>query len=135
MHTPPSVAAGPREMVTTYPGRPDQVRKVRSDLRPLLSGCPVADDVVLCVSELATNAVTHSNSSRPGGTFTIWAQIWPGEGFRVEVIDDGGPWLGPPPGLTHGRGLGIVAALAQDWGVITAPTARTVWAHLGWPGA
>ncbi len=36
-----------------YAGQPGQVQCVRADLRPLLDGCPVAADVILCVSELA----------------------------------------------------------------------------------
>ena len=36
----------------TYPGRDQQVRHVRAALRPLLGDCPIADDVVLVMSEL-----------------------------------------------------------------------------------
>jgi hypothetical protein len=35
-----------------FPCRDEQVRHVRAALRPLLSDCPIADDVVLVMSEL-----------------------------------------------------------------------------------
>jgi hypothetical protein len=38
----------------TYPGRDEQVRHVRAALRPLLDDCPIADDVVLVMSELSS---------------------------------------------------------------------------------
>lgn len=37
-----------------YPGRDEQVRHVRAALRPLLGDCPIADDVVLVMSELSS---------------------------------------------------------------------------------
>jgi len=46
----------------TYPGRPERVRQARAAARGLLAGCPAADEVILCLSELAANAVLHSDS-------------------------------------------------------------------------
>jgi hypothetical protein len=34
-----------------FPGRDDQVRHVRAAIRPLLADCPVADDVILVMSD------------------------------------------------------------------------------------
>jgi len=60
----------------------------------VLAGCPAADDVILCASELATNSVLHSCSGLPGGTFTLRVTI--SQGFvRINVEDDGGPWTRP----------------------------------------
>ena len=50
----------------TYPGTPEQVGAARADLRSLLQGCPLADVILLCASELATNAVLHSHSRLAG---------------------------------------------------------------------
>jgi serine/threonine-protein kinase RsbW len=137
MSTPVLTPVGPRASASTYPGGPEHVHQVRADLRRLLDGCPVADDVILCVSELATNAAVHSNSRRSGGTFTVRAESCPGADVRIEVEDAGGPWVAPAPDPAHGRGLGIVRALADDWGITTTPAGRAVWARIAWraPGA
>jgi serine/threonine-protein kinase RsbW len=105
-----------------FPASADQVRQARNFAARLLSGWPPADDAVLCVSELATNATIHSDSRKPGGHFTVRAEIRPGDRLRVEVQDQGGSWTrrGAQPEPSHdgpaGRGLVIVGRLAQDWG-------------------
>jgi anti-sigma regulatory factor (Ser/Thr protein kinase) len=133
MHTPAPASPGLRVSARTYPGEPEHVRQVRADMRRLLDGCPVADDVILCVSELATNSARHSDSRKPGGTFTVRAESRPGAGVRIEVEDAGGPWVGPAPDPTGGRGLDIVRALAAEWGIVTRPASRAVWARIDWP--
>ena len=55
--------------------------------REALTGCPRTDDLVLAVSELASNAVIHSASGQ-GGTFTIRLRTAP-RWARVEIADDG----------------------------------------------
>ena len=54
----------PAEQV--FPARPEQVGAARRFVARLLAGTPVADDAVLCVSELAGNCVSHSVSGCPG---------------------------------------------------------------------
>ena len=128
-------AAAPdaRAPAATYPGRPDHVRPVRADARRLLAGYPAADEVILCLSELAANAVRHSDSRRPGGTFTVRIESRPGAHLRIEVEDDGGPWLAPAPDPGSGRGLDIIGVLAAEWGAAPSPPGRTVWARFSWP--
>jgi anti-sigma regulatory factor (Ser/Thr protein kinase) len=120
---------------TTYPADAEHIGQVRTDLRGLLAGCPVADDVILCVSELATNAILHSDSRQLGGKFTVRAEVIPRSYARIEVEDSGGPWLRTSldPGHSRGRGLDIVSALAADWGVDGDHHARIVWARFEWP--
>ena len=120
---------------TTYPASADNVSQVRADLRGLLADCPVADDVILCASELATNAVLHSDSGKPGGKFTVRAAVIPRHYARIEVEDSGGRWLTAilEPDPSHGHGLDIVSALAADWGIDGDHRARTVWARFAWP--
>ena len=120
-------------LATTYPGRPEHVRQVRADVWNLIDGCPAADDVILCLSELAANAVLHSHSRRPGGTFTVRIQSRPGLYIRIEIEDGGGPWLAPAPDPGSGRGLDIIRVLAAEWGIATSPAGRTVWARFNWP--
>jgi two-component sensor histidine kinase len=114
------------------------VRQVRADLAPVTDGCPVADDLILIASELCTNAIVHSGSSRPGGLFTVRAEIRPGDYAWLAVEDQGGPWAENEPNAEHGRGLAIVAALAGDgnWTVEdgSTPGTRVVWVWLDWAG-
>jgi anti-sigma regulatory factor (Ser/Thr protein kinase) len=93
----------------------------------------VAGDAVLCVSELASNAVLHSNSGRAGGTFTVRVAVFDGHCVYIQVRDDGGPWQEPAhDGRAHG--LDIVVALAGDYGRDgDALAGWAPWARLDWP--
>ena len=132
MHTPAPRALTLRTVSVTYPGTTDHIRTVRTDLRGLLGDCPMADDVILCVSELAANAVIYSRSRLPGGIFTVRATISPGSYAWVEVEDSGGPWAPPINDSTGRHGLDIVRALATDWGIDGDDTVRTIWARFDW---
>jgi anti-sigma regulatory factor (Ser/Thr protein kinase) len=106
----------------TYPGSIEHVSTVRADLRALLRDCPVTDDVILCASELAANAVRHSRSRLSGGTFTVRAAVdLTRRSIRVEVEDHGGPWTTAPDEPTGHHGLDILRALAKS-GASTATT-------------
>jgi len=60
MHTPAPRTVGLRTTDVTYPGGTEHIRAVRADLHAVLRDCPRADDVILCASELATNAASES---------------------------------------------------------------------------
>ena len=113
MHTSAAIARALRTSGVTYPGSMEYVSAVRADLRALLPGCPMADDVILCASELAANAAVHSASGMPGGTFTVRAALHAGCHVRVEVEDKGGPWVAPLSHQGGHHGLDIVRALAS----------------------
>jgi len=130
---PPAQALAGRTSEITYPGAAEHIRAVRADLRPLLAGCPMADDVILCASELATNAVLHSNSRLPCGTFTVRAAISPGHHVRIEVEDNGGPWTPATSGTARHHGLDIICIVANEWGIDGDYAGRTVWARFDWP--
>lgn len=117
-----------------FPGTPAQVGEARRFLAALLDNCPVAEDAVLCLSELAANAVVHSCSGRSGGNFSVRADLGR-DRLRVEVCDQGGPWTwlgrGDQP---HGRGLLIVSQLARAWDRTGDPAAGwTVWFEIDCP--
>jgi anti-sigma regulatory factor (Ser/Thr protein kinase) len=89
------------------------------------------DEVVLVASELVGNAVRHT----PPGQLDALEVTWTvdDEGVLVAVIDPSFviPRLRTPrdtePG---GRGLTIVAGVADDWGVRRLDSGKQVWAHV-----
>jgi hypothetical protein len=122
-----------RTSETTYPGGTEHIRSVRADLRAALAGCPRADDVILCASELAANAAQHSRSRLPGGVFTVRATISPGHYIRIDVQDNGGPWTQAIAGPGRHHGLDIIGAVADAWGSDSDHATRTIWARFDWP--
>ena len=128
-----SEALALRTIEVTYPGAAQYVSAVRADLRLLLRDCPLADEVILCASELAANAALHSSSRKPGGTFTVRAEISPGHYACVEVEDNGGPWTPKITDSTGHHGWDIVRAVASDWGIDEDCATRTTWARFDWP--
>jgi anti-sigma regulatory factor (Ser/Thr protein kinase) len=85
-------------------------------------------DVMVMVSELATNAVKHA-----AGTFEV-AAYSDGDRLRVEVSDADPSvpqvqWV--PAGATSGRGLLIVETLSDAWGVSAREGGgKAVWFEL-----
>ncbi|MFF3909241.1 ATP-binding protein [Streptomyces sp. NPDC001848] len=84
------------------------------------------------VAELAANAVTHGRV--PGRDFRLMLYVV-AETLRIEVTDtrcERLPQLQQPaPGAESGRGLLVVNALADRWGVREERFPRkTVWAEL-----
>jgi anti-sigma regulatory factor (Ser/Thr protein kinase) len=99
----------------SFPATPEQAGEARRFLTAILNGHP-ADDAILCLSELVTNATLHSRSQQPGSYLTVRVQLHY-DHLRVEVCDQGGPWTqtAHEDGQT-GRGLLIVDRLASTWG-------------------
>lgn len=124
----------------TYPGTASQARHVRAALRTwlgaLLDGGPAIDDLLLVVSELAANAIAHSDSGQPGGTFTVRLHRGGGH-IRAEVQDQGSDWDGDlAASARHLHGLSLVAALAAGCGTVAGPgRSRLVWARIDYPAA
>lgn len=109
-------AASVKEYLRTFPAVPGQVREARGFLADILVGCPVADDAILCLSELASNCVLHSASRQPGGRFTVRAEVG-GNYVRIALHDNGGPWIHHRYGDERRHGLDIVRSLAAESGV------------------
>jgi anti-sigma regulatory factor (Ser/Thr protein kinase) len=91
----------------------------------------VGEMAALLVSELATNAVVHATSD-----FAVTVLYPSPTGrVRIEVVDGvpGEPMpLRPPPTALHGRGLLLVASLADEWGVewTGREVGKTIWFEL-----
>lgn len=88
----------------------------------------IVDDVLLVVTELVNNAVTHARSD-----CELRLSISP-LSLRIEVVDKGPGAPDPlPPSATrnHGRGLHLVDALTAAWGFEPNPDGgKVVWAEL-----
>jgi putative methionine-R-sulfoxide reductase with GAF domain len=88
------------------------------------------DDVQLVVSELVTNSL------RAGCDVLSVDLLQADATVRLGVRDDarGMPTIQHPGATeTHGRGLLIVAAVADDWGVLPAEAGKEVWAQFAVP--
>lgn len=128
-----------------YPGVADSIpaarehfakAAVRSSLDP-----DVADTALLCLSELATNAVKHAQrrfmvvvSVRGRRQRYVRLEVHDTDRERLPVFvgkEDALDALGDTdPEATGGRGLALVAALADRTGVEPDPNGKTVWFEL-----
>jgi anti-sigma regulatory factor (Ser/Thr protein kinase) len=96
-----------------------------------LGGEDVVDSVEMLVGELAVNAVLHAQTP-----FSVSLSVPRARVVRVEVCDENPdrPRLKAATGddlLIHGRGLAVIDALAQRWGVVGRDGGKCVWAEVG----
>lgn len=105
---------------------------VRATVEDAGNDSEITDAAELVCSELAANAVRHAHS-----VFTVRVDCSDG-GVRVAVADESEPSHAhtgdeePDPfPVRTARGLGIVSALSDDWGVEKDAPGKTVWAELG----
>jgi anti-sigma regulatory factor (Ser/Thr protein kinase) len=91
---------------------------------------PFVDDVALATSEAVTNAVCHAGTEI---TITVERLV---VGYRVSVHDDE-PTMIPSPRAAHGpedgtgRGLAIIEAVADSWGIDQVDDdGKTLWFEL-----
>ncbi|RNG20793.1 ATP-binding protein [Streptomyces botrytidirepellens] len=126
-----------RTVVRRWARHPRCVARARADLRTTLAswGLPTVEEVALLVlSELITNAVRHA---RVPGRQIETRYLHQGDSVRIEVHDTGDPHprlMTPRPEAVHGRGLFLVDALADQWGVTPrAVVGKAVWAVLAIP--
>jgi anti-sigma regulatory factor (Ser/Thr protein kinase) len=85
------------------------------------------DSIAVMVSELATNALLHAS-----GGFEVVVDRSE-DSVAISVIDrgDGTPVLQSPTfSEPHGRGLRIVAALSDEWGISATSDGKAVWFRL-----
>ncbi|AXK37111.1 ATP-binding protein [Streptomyces armeniacus] len=119
---------------------PMEVGRARRWARSRLAGCgigqdePLAETVVLLISELVTNAVVHT------GCPAVLRMLLPhqhaeGAGaVRVEVADSSSRTPRPRQAEgddTNGRGLELVSGLADRWGWHRESGGKRIWCELG----
>lgn len=114
------------------PAGPSAVSTARAEVRAAVAAwhVPVDPDVAaLLTSELVTNAVQHEGN--PGILLAI--KSCSGR-LRVDVYDTSHAMpapVNPPADAESGRGLILVAALADDWGFYGTPDGKAVYFSLG----
>lgn len=95
-------------------------------------------DVIAVAGELVGNAVRHA-APLPGGVIRVAWRLRPGRYAGESVVElrvtDGGSNQPPHvrvvgPEAIDGRGLAIVSALADRWGVERDGLGQSVWAEL-----
>lgn len=130
---PGGAAAGRRFRfeLAAHPGSPAQARRLA---RARLTGWEVCadtcDTAALVITELVTNAIVHTASSR------VVCELHDHEDtVRIAVQDEGcapgEPHPSPQrPDEEHGRGLLLVDALCRAWGAQELGPGLLVWAEL-----
>jgi anti-sigma regulatory factor (Ser/Thr protein kinase) len=120
--------------------RPDpaEVGRARRWARSRLAGAgiradePLAETLVLLVSELVTNAVVHTG--RPAVVRLLLSGAADGDAtVRLEVDDGSGDAPAPrcaDGDATGGRGLALVDGLADRWGWSIEGTGKRIWCEL-----
>lgn len=115
----------------TLSSEPESVRAARrfADQHCRTWGCEelLLEKAVLLISELVTNAILHAQ-----GSCELRLRLT-SHAVRVEVLDESG--TAPDPQLAgvedeHGRGLLLVTALSDAWGVEPMERGKVVWAEL-----
>lgn len=128
-----------RQAATTLPGTAESVAAARRFVRITASMWRLPDDTLadaeLCMSELVSNAVTHTGSLR------VHCRLWSARGVLFLEVDDEDQRALPELGRAeeddeHGRGMLLVDSFATAWGAVPRPcrAGKTVWAALDLPG-
>ncbi|MFK0065933.1 ATP-binding protein [Streptomyces sp. NPDC091046] len=115
-----------------FPRSRASVRDARAFVRQVLTGwgrTDRLDDITLCVSELATNALLHG--APPGREYCVSLTL-DGSVIRLAVRDSGDRQfdIDAPEAdweACSGRGLRLVQELADDMGVTQEVVGKSVW--------
>ncbi|MFM9696602.1 SpoIIE family protein phosphatase [Streptomyces europaeiscabiei] len=108
----------------------------------------LVEDVLVVVSELVTNAVVHAGTDvellcrlgRDVPAAAGWLLVEVSDHHPSKTVRDEGaerPYLVERPygAAEYGRGLRLVAALSEAWGITYRTGVKTVWARLSVDGA
>ncbi|MDS1270762.1 ATP-binding protein [Lipingzhangella sp. LS1_29] len=131
----------PATVARCFAGTRDSVPQARAWLGRTLAKQgvtrSVGDDAALVLSELATNAATHTRSAGPFGSYTVRVDLTQ-DRLVISVEDAGGPHHPhittpddlPDPLTESGRGLAMVALYATRWWTTGNSNGRTITAEL-----
>ena len=115
-----------------FPPTADAIPEARNFLRenlPETVSDDTAAELMLALSELATNVVKHA-----GTPFEVVVDT---DGRARIEVEDSSPRLPvpnrPAPWATSGRGLAIIDELCDRWGVHVAQNAKCVWCERDLP--
>jgi anti-sigma regulatory factor (Ser/Thr protein kinase) len=126
-------ATSTRQIRRVLAARPEAAAKARHAVRVLPVPLPTRDTLELLVSELVTNAVLHAGlSAEDPISVHITSRA---DRVRVAVRDPGPGFAGTPEGngdllAPGGRGVTIVEALSDAWGIDLDSAGCTVWCEL-----
>jgi anti-sigma regulatory factor (Ser/Thr protein kinase) len=109
------------------PPEPRSARSARRFLEDVVGDAQLLEIAALLVSELVTNAILHARTN-------IQVTVDQADGvLRVEVSDES-PAMPSRRDYgdeaTTGRGLGLVSALASDWGTTVNGHGKVIWFEL-----
>jgi anti-sigma regulatory factor (Ser/Thr protein kinase) len=116
---------------TAFKAKETAVSAARAYIEEALEACELThlmDDAKLIVSELVTNAIRYTTDV----VVVQWSVSEDAE-FVIEVGDSAPelPEIATDDALSlHGRGLVIVAAVADDWGAHRIEGGKITWATL-----
>ena len=118
----------------TCPGFREEVSRARRWTRDILTGHPHADDVVLIVSELGTNALLYTASGTETGIFHVGLAL-SDHVIAISVTDAGRSDTTPKVAYAakdalRGRGLDMVSTLAHSVTIHGNDQGHTVTAEL-----
>jgi anti-sigma regulatory factor (Ser/Thr protein kinase) len=134
---PHSGAGGAYNWYLVAEARPGEVPAARHAARQALTDWrlgPVAADAELVLNELLANAVQATRATTPAGRKVTACMALDLDRLYILVWD-----CCPQPPVhagpadhdaENGRGLEIVAALADCWGTVPLPGGKVVWARL-----
>jgi anti-sigma regulatory factor (Ser/Thr protein kinase) len=127
---PPGTGARSVELDATLEAARAARSYVTDVLREWALPADLIDTATLLTSELANNAIMHGQGQ--GSTFILEVRSF-GCCLSVDVADHSPsvPVLRSPKGDTeHGRGLLLIAQIADSWGYYFAGDRKHVWFHL-----
>jgi anti-sigma regulatory factor (Ser/Thr protein kinase) len=130
---PPSSEPQPDEVRTELPADLTSSRQARAAIRQAVAAWGMdglSGDAELLGSELVANAAEHGDGQPIGLAVRRHAEPDGRPGITCEVTDTAPqftPRLVPDPDAERGRGLAIVAALADSSGVRAGQAGKTSW--------